>query len=131
MRHQRGDQAGTLVDGRRSFGAMAQAHGMGVACFGEPGHDRAQKDLGVVAAGQQRTGDVHVARTLKHPQHPLGAAELSDFPDQKVVQSGAAAQRVQAHAGIDQALERVSQVAGWRASRSGLRHATGTFAIGC
>ncbi len=112
LRHQRRDQARALVHRCGAFGAVAQAHGAGVARLGKPGLDGTQQRLRVFAARHQRAGDAQPVRTfIQHQQHALGATEFGHFVDQEIVQLGGAAQSVQAHAGVDQALERFDEVA--------------------
>jgi hypothetical protein len=53
---------------------------------------------------------VRARRYLEHQQHPLGAAQFGDLVDQELVQIGGTAQLVQAHPGVDQALEGRAQI---------------------
>ncbi len=93
----------------------------------EPGCDRVQQCLRVFASGHERSGDPQPASTLQHQQHALGAAEFGDFVDQKVVQFGRAAQRVQPQAGVDQPLEGLDEVARQRQVSQPLRLGQRTF----
>ena len=69
----------------------------------------AQQRLRVLAARHERTGELQALRRLQHQQHALGAGELGRLVDQEFVQLLAAAQLVQAQAGVDQPLERLAQ----------------------
>ena len=104
------DQARALVDRVRPVGPVPQARGAGPACLREPRGDRMQQRPGIFAPRQQRVGDTQPVRADQHQQHALGAAEMHCFVDQRLVQGVAVAKRVQAQAGVDQALNELA----WR-----------------
>ena len=110
--HQRRYQARALVFLRRVLGAVAQARLARGGGFVQPRRHRLQQRGGVLAAGQQRAGDVARARAFQHQQHALGAAEFGELVDQEVVQRCLVAQLVKAQAAVHQALEGVGQAAG-------------------
>ncbi len=104
LRDQWRDQARALVDRVRPVGSVPQARGAGPACLREPRGDRMEQRPGILALRQQRAGDAQAIRAAQHQQHALGAAEMRCFVDQRLVQGVAVAKRVQAQAGVDQAL---------------------------
>ena len=65
--------------------------------------------LRILALRDQRAHELQSVGHVEHQQHALGAAELGGLVDQEFVQLGAAAQLVQAQAGVDQALEGFAQ----------------------
>ena len=113
LRHQRRHQAGALVHGGGAFGAVAQAHGARVS--------RASSSQGVMARSSACASSPRgssepamlqpagVSSTSSTRSAPLSSVTSSI---RKSCSSAAAAQRVQAHAGVDQALERLAQAAG-------------------
>jgi hypothetical protein len=67
--------------------------------------DGAQQAARVFAGRKQGALHLRALRRVEHEQYALGARELGDFIDQEVAQLNGAAQRVHAHAGVDEALE--------------------------
>ncbi len=90
---------------------MAQAHRARAARLVEPRRDRTQQIGGLLASGHLGAGDTAPAVRLEDQQDTLCTAELADLVDQKLVQSGVAAQLVEPSACVDQALEGFARVA--------------------
>jgi hypothetical protein len=107
---QRRDEGRTLVERSRSFRHVAQADRARAPRIVEPCRHAAQQRVGVLALRQQCAGDHRRVGALQNEQHAFRAGELGHRVDQEFLQPRHAADLVQAHAGLGEALERRAQV---------------------